>query len=65
MIATLLGIVAWLVGAAVTYFDTFFIPEIVGIVATVVVYAVLCSVIKNPKLNPFAKSEETELKEAC
>ena len=60
-----LGIVAWLVGAAVTYFDTFFIPEIVGIVATVVVYAVLCSVIKNPKLNPFAKSEETELKEAC
>ncbi|SCK02813.1 Cytosine permease [uncultured Eubacterium sp.] len=60
-----LGIIAWLVGSAVTYFDTFFIPEIVGIVATIVVYAVLCSVIKNPKLNPFAKDKGTELKEAC
>ena len=58
-----LGVAAWLAGAAVTYFDTFFIPEIVGIAATVIVYTLLCSVIKNPKLNPFAKSKGTQLKE--
>lgn len=60
-----IGIISWLAGAAVTYFDTFFIPEIVGIVATVVIYTALCSVIKNPKLNPFAKGEVIEQKEAC
>lgn len=38
-----------------TYFDTFFIPEIVGIIVTIIVYCVLCGVVKNPKYNPFAK----------
>lgn len=50
-----LGITAWIIGTLVTYFDTFFIPEIVGIVVTIIVYCVLCSAVKNPKYNPFAK----------
>ena len=49
-----LGIAAWVCGALVTYFDTFFIPELVGIAVTVVIYWVLCLAVKNPKYNPFA-----------
>ncbi|MDE7310981.1 MAG: cytosine permease [Eubacterium sp.] len=49
-----LGITAWICGALVTYFDKFFIPELVGIAVTIVVYWILCTVVKNPKYNPFA-----------
>lgn len=50
-----LGIVAWLSGAVTTYFVKFFIPELIGIAVTIVIYWILCSVVKNPKYNPFAK----------
>lgn len=52
-----LGVVSWLAGSAITYFDTFFIPEIVGIVCTMALYIILCKVVKNPKVNPFASGE--------
>lgn len=60
-----LGIAAWIIGSAVTYFDTFFIPEIVGIVVTVIIYTVLCLLVKNPKVNPFAPEKAETAKEAC
>ena len=50
-----LGIVAWLTGAAVTYLNKVFLPEITGIAVTIVIYWILCKVVKNPKYNPFAK----------
>lgn len=50
-----LGIIAWLTGAAVTYLNKVFLPEITGIAVTVVIYWILCKVVKNPKYNPFAK----------
>lgn len=50
-----LGIIAWICGALTTYFDRFFIPELVGIAVTVVIYWILCMVVKDPKYNPFAK----------
>ena len=50
-----LGITAWICGALTTYFDKFFIPELIGIVVTVIVYCILCTIIKNPNYNPFAK----------
>lgn len=49
-----LGVVSWLIGTLVIYFDTFFIPEIVGIAVTMVVYCILCKLVKEPKYNPFA-----------
>lgn len=49
-----LGIVAWICGALTTYLDKFFIPELVGIAVTVLVYWVLCTVVKKPEYNPFA-----------
>ncbi len=49
-----LGIAAWLCGALVTYFDKFFIPELVGIAVTIIIYWILCTVVKDPKYNPFA-----------
>lgn len=49
-----LGIFAWICGALTTYFVKFFIPELVGIAVTVAIYWILCSVVKNPKYNPFA-----------
>ena len=49
-----LGIIAWLAGAVITYFDKFFVPEIIGIICAMVIYTVLCKLVKNPKLNPFA-----------
>lgn len=50
-----LGIVAWLTGAVVTYLNKVFLPEITGIAVTIVIYWILCKVVKNPKYNPFAK----------
>lgn len=50
-----MGIISWLIGSVVTRFDTFFIPEIIGIIVTIIIYVVLCKVVKNPKLNPFVK----------
>ena len=49
-----LGIIAWLAGTVITYFDKFFVPEIIGIICAMVIYTVLCKLVKNPKLNPFA-----------
>ena len=49
-----LGVCAWLVGAAVTYLNKIFMPEIVGIAVTIIVYVILCKAVKNPKYNPFA-----------
>ncbi len=49
-----LGIIAWLCGAVITYLDTFFVPEIIGIICTMIIYTVLCKLVKNPKVNPFA-----------
>ena len=50
-----LGIIAWLIGAAVTYLNKVFLPEITGIAVTIVIYWILCKAVKNPKYNPFAK----------
>lgn len=50
-----LGIISWLAGSAVTYLDNFFIPEIVGIIFTMILYIVLCKVVKNPKMNPYVE----------
>ena len=49
-----LGIIAWLVGTVTVYVDKFFIPEIIGIIVSMLVYVVLCKVVKNPKYNPYA-----------
>lgn len=49
-----LGIIAWLAGAVITYFDTFFVPEIIGIIGAMIIYTLLCKLVKNPKINPFA-----------
>ena len=54
-----LGIIAWLAGTAITYFDSFFIPEIIGIICSMIIYIVLCKVVKNPKINPYIQTEET------
>lgn len=51
------GIAAWLIGAAVTYFDRWFVPELVGIAATMVIYVILCKIVRNPKYNPFANAK--------
>lgn len=51
-----IGIVSWIIGTLVTYFDTFFIPEIIGIIVTMCVYCVLCKAIKNPEYNPFVQN---------
>lgn len=50
-----LGIISWLAGSAVTYLDNFFIPEIVGIIFTMILYIVLCKVVKYPKVNPYVE----------
>jgi len=50
-----LGIIAWLAGAVITYLDTFFVPEIIGIICTMIIYVILCKLVKNPKVNPFAE----------
>lgn len=49
-----LGVIAWLAGAVTTYMVKFFIPEIIGIVVTIIIYVALCKIVKNPKYNPFA-----------
>lgn len=53
-----MGIAAWLIGTAITYICTltaFLIPEVVGIAVTIVLYVVLCKLVKNPKYNPYAQ----------
>ena len=52
-----LGIVSWLAGAAATYLNSVFLPEITGIAVTIVLYTLLCHVVKNPKYNPFAEAK--------
>ncbi|MEG2037876.1 MAG: hypothetical protein RRZ93_07790, partial [Ruthenibacterium sp.] len=47
-----IGIISWIVGAAVAKWSTFFVPTITGILAAIVVYCVLSAVIKNEKVNP-------------
>lgn len=53
-----IGVISWIIGTLVTYFDTFFIPEIIGIAVTMCVYCVLCRVVKSPAHNPFAKEDK-------
>ena len=47
-----LGVISWLAGFAVANWTTFLIPTINGIIAALVVYCVLASVVKNPSINP-------------
>lgn len=47
-----IGVVAWLVGAAVAKWSTFFVPTISGIVLSIVVYCLGAALIKNEKINP-------------
>lgn len=49
-----IGVVSWLLGAVAIYFTHVFIPEIVGILVTIICYTVLCKVVKNPGTNPFS-----------
>ncbi|MGN8713468.1 cytosine permease [Hornefia butyriciproducens] len=49
-----IGVISWLIGILVIYFDKFFIPEIVAIVITMIIYYVLCKLVKNSRINPFA-----------
>lgn len=51
-----LGVVSWLIGALTIYLNKVFLPELVGIAVTIVVYAILCNVVKNPKYNPHAQA---------
>lgn len=47
-----IGVVAWLAGAAVAKWGTFFVPTLMGIVVAIVVYCLGALIIKNEKINP-------------
>lgn len=47
-----IGVVAWLAGAAVAKWSTFFVPTISGIIVSVVVYCLGAALIKSEKINP-------------
>ena len=47
-----IGVVAWLVGAAVGKWGTFFVPTLMGIVVAIVVYCLGALLIKSEKINP-------------
>ena len=47
-----IGVVAWLSGAAVAKWGTFFVPTLMGIVVAIVVYCLGALIIKNEKINP-------------
>lgn len=48
-----IGIISWLSGTVIIYLCPFFIPEIVGIVCSMIIYVILYKVVKSPKLNPY------------
>ncbi|GHU66653.1 cytosine permease [Clostridia bacterium] len=54
-----LGIISWVVGIIIAMTTTFFVPTINGIIASLLVYCLLVSVVKSKKVNPFASIEET------
>ena len=47
-----IGVVAWLAGAAVAKWGTFFVPTLMGIVVAIVGYCLGALIIKNEKINP-------------
>lgn len=47
-----IGVVAWLAGAAVGKWGTFFVPSLMGIVVAMIVYCLGAALIKNEKINP-------------
>ena len=47
-----IGVVAWLAGAAVGKWGTFFVPTLMGIIVAMVVYCLGTLLIKNEKINP-------------
>lgn len=47
-----IGVAAWLTGAAVAKWGTFFVPTLMGIVVAIIVYCLGALTIKNEKLNP-------------
>lgn len=47
-----IGVVAWLAGAAVGKWGTFFVPTLMGIVVAIVVYCLGALLIKSEKINP-------------
>lgn len=47
-----MGVISWIVGGLVTYFTTFFVPTINGIIAALLLYCILAAIIKNEKVNP-------------
>ena len=47
-----IGVVAWLAGAAVGKWGTFFVPTLMGIVVAMVVYCLGTLLIKSEKINP-------------
>lgn len=47
-----IGVVAWLAGAAVGKWGTFFVPTLMGIIVAMVVYCLGSLLIKNEKINP-------------
>ena len=47
-----LGVISWLCGALVAQFTTFFVPTVNGIIASMLLYCILSSVIKDENLNP-------------
>ena len=51
-------VIAWACGTAFAMIFTFFIPTINGIIVSMLVYFILCKVVKSPKANPFAKAAE-------
>ena len=53
-----LGLISWACGTAFAMIFTFFIPTINGIIVSMLVYFILCKVVKSPKANPFAKAAE-------
>jgi len=47
-----MGVISWVVGGLVTYFTTFFVPTINGIIAALLLYCILAAIIKDEKVNP-------------
>ncbi len=47
-----MGVISWVVGGLVTYFTTFFVPTINGIIAALLLYCILAAIIKDEKINP-------------
>jgi cytosine permease len=49
-----LGVISWIVGIVVAMTTTFFVPTLNGIIASLLIYWLLVSVVKSPKVNPHA-----------